>query len=93
MKTYKVQYTIKNFVAVDVHDNNLTEDESISSMHENNEAEHTPKLFSEEHNYKSEENNLEASDQENTETEKLFDQDVIEEDDFEIPAFLRKQKF
>ena len=76
-----------------IENNNLTEDESISSMHENNEAEHTPKLFSEEHNYKSEENNLEASDQENTETEKLFDQDVIEEDDFEIPAFLRKQKF
>jgi len=76
-----------------IENNNLTEDESISSMHEKNEAEHTPKLFSEEHNYKSEENNLEASDQENTETEKLFDQDVIEEDDFEIPAFLRKQKF
>ena len=26
-------------------------------------------------------------------SEKLFDQDTIEEEDFEIPAFLRKQKF
>ena len=26
-------------------------------------------------------------------TEKLFDQDLNEEEDFEIPAFLRKQKF
>ena len=26
-------------------------------------------------------------------TEKLFDQDSNEEEDFEIPAFLRKQKF
>ena len=26
-------------------------------------------------------------------TEKLFDQDPNEEEDFEIPAFLRKQKF
>jgi hypothetical protein len=24
---------------------------------------------------------------------KLFDQDINEEEDFEIPAFLRKQKF
>ena len=27
------------------------------------------------------------------ETEELFDQDINEEEDFEIPAFLRKQKF
>ena len=26
-------------------------------------------------------------------SEKLFDQDINEEEDFEIPAFLRKQKF
>ena len=31
--------------------------------------------------------------QTNNETEKLFDQDDVEEEDFEIPAFLRKQKF
>ena len=27
------------------------------------------------------------------ETEQLFDQDINEDEDFEIPAFLRKQKF
>ena len=27
------------------------------------------------------------------ETEELFDQEINEEEDFEIPAFLRKQKF
>ena len=26
-------------------------------------------------------------------SEQLFDQDINEEEDFEIPAFLRKQKF
>ena len=26
-------------------------------------------------------------------TDQLFDQDVNEEEDFEIPAFLRRQKF
>ena len=29
----------------------------------------------------------------NEHSEKLFDQDSNEEEDFEIPAFLRKQKF
>ena len=37
------------------------------------------------------ENHLEEND--NTQTDKLFDQDLNEEEDFEIPAFLRKQKF
>ena len=56
-------------------------------------AEHTPKLFSEEPNYQSEEMTTESSDQENNESDQLFDQDISEEEDFEIPAFLRKQKF
>ena len=60
---------------------------------ENNEEEYTPKLFSEENSYQSEENNLDANDLDNKESEQLFDQDVNEEEDFEIPAFLRKQKF
>ena len=30
---------------------------------------------------------------ENTHSDKLFDQNSIDEEDFEIPAFLRKQKF
>ena len=37
-------------------------------------------------------NNLSDVDM-NTSSEKLFDQDTNEEEDFEIPAFLRKQKF
>ena len=36
---------------------------------------------------------LETKDLEKKEKDELFDQDVNEEEDFEIPAFLRKQKF
>jgi len=54
------------------------------------QEEHTPKLFSDENNH--------ADDQsddykEEEVSERLFDQDVNEEEDFEIPAFLRRQKF
>ena len=31
--------------------------------------------------------------QKDDQSEELFDQDINKEDDFEIPAFLRKQKF
>jgi len=51
------------------------------------EEEYTPKLFSEETT--AEENNNSSV----TEEQKLFDQEKNEEDDFEIPAFLRRQKF
>ena len=71
--------------------NNITENEN-NSINENNE-EYTQKLFSEENEYKSEEINLETEDQANNETKQLFDQDDSEEEDFEIPAFLRKQIF
>ena len=57
-----------------------------------NDEEYTPKLFSEE-NTTSEELNNESSEQSNHDTDELFDQDLNEEEDFEIPAFLRKQKF
>ena len=60
---------------------------------ENNEEEYTPKLFSEENSFQSDESNLDANNLDNKESEQLFDQDVNEEEDFEIPAFLRKQKF
>tara|TARA_Y100000768_G_scaffold359489_1_gene316043 strand:+ start:122 stop:1606 length:1485 start_codon:yes stop_codon:yes gene_type:complete len=56
-----------------------------------NDEEYTPKLFSEENNI-SEEINNENSEQSQHDTDGLFDQDLNEED-FEIPAFLRKQKF
>ena len=54
------------------------------------EEEYTPKLFSDEGHVKSEDN---LDDNHATHSEKLFDQDLNEEEDFEIPAFLRKQKF
>ena len=60
---------------------------------DNNDLEHTPKLFSDEDNYNSDEDNKEPSYQENKISDELFDQDINEEEDFEIPAFLRKQKF
>ena len=71
--------------------NNLAENEEFSEN--NNEEEYTPKLFSDDHNYQSDEMIEETDYQSNNETEKLFDQDDVEEEDFEIPAFLRKQKF
>jgi cell division protein FtsZ len=74
-------------------------DNSSSSMENNNmdaeinsnvEEEYTPKLFSDEEDSKAQ-NNLEENNE--VHSEKLFDQDINEEEDFEIPAFLRKQKF
>ena len=41
----------------------------------------------------SEEINNENNEQSNRDPDELFDQDLNEEEDFEIPAFLRKQKF
>ena len=52
--------------------------------------EYTPKLFSDD-------KILDDTDQtefsEDGSTEQLFDQDTTEDEDFEIPAFLRRQKF
>ncbi len=74
--------------------NNLDDNVDISSSFKDSEAEYTPKLFSEDQNYQSDDNidNKEESYREN-DNEQLFDQDLNEEEDFEIPAFLRKQKF
>ena len=72
--------------------NNFTENVSGTTFAES-ESEHTPKLFTDEQNYQSEEIYDETNDQENNDTDQLFDQDINEEEDFEIPAFLRKQKF
>ena len=51
-----------------------------------------PKLFSDDQNQLNDES-VDISKEEQTETDQLFDQDIDEEEDFEIPAFLRKQKF
>ena len=55
-----------------------------------NEEEHTPQLFEEESTSESE---TRSDDTIDINTDKLFDKDLNEEEDFEIPAFLRKQKF
>tara|TARA_Y100000389_G_scaffold79027_1_gene75757 strand:+ start:657 stop:2147 length:1491 start_codon:yes stop_codon:yes gene_type:complete len=54
--------------------------------------EYTPKLFSEEQNLH-QEAEAEPEEEINNDSEQLFDQDTSEDEDFEIPAFLRKQKF
>ena len=57
---------------------------------EDTEEEHTPKLFAEDHSQE----NLEIKDNKaDTNSTELFDQDTNEDEDFEIPAFLRRQKF
>ena len=74
--------------------NQLGDNEETLGTSDHTEEEYTPKLFSEEQSHQSNENNLEFDNRnnDNKETEQLFDQDANEED-FEIPAFLRKQKF
>ena len=62
------------------------------SKSESSEEEYTPKLFSDDQSFQTEES-LEKNEFENKDTDQLFDQDLNEEEDFEIPAFLRKQKF
>ena len=72
--------------------NNNTEfvSQGSKSFKEEIDNEYTPKLFSEEHDTEnSEQNDL----PENLKTNELFDQDTNEDEDFEIPAFLRRQKF
>ena len=61
------------------------------SFHENSEQEFTPKLFSEEQN-NLDDNEL-NNNKDSNETEQLFDQDSNDEEEFEIPAFLRRQNF
>ena len=76
-----------------VAEENMFEVESIEQVTTDNETpltleeEYTPKLFSEETSL--DENNSTTS----TEEQKLFDQEKNQEYDFEIPAFLRRQKF
>ena len=63
---------------------------SINTDQEYVEKEYTPKLFSEEPIEEEKDNNLID---EPTDSKELFDHDNSEDEDFEIPAFLRRQKF
>ena len=77
-----------------IENNNLEENnDKLEISENNNDEEFTPKLFSDEQSYQTEEHNLESDQKENENSEQLFDQDLNEDEDFEIPAFLRKQKF
>ena len=77
-----------------IENNNLEENnDKLEISENNNDVEFTPKLISDEQSYQTEEHNLESDQKENENSEQLFDQDLNEDEDFEIPAFLRKQKF
>jgi len=71
--------------------------EQISSNDEliqSSEEEHTPKLFSEDISGTEPDQKLFSEDISGTESDqKLFSQEESQEEDFEIPAFLRRQKF
>ena len=77
-----------------IENNNLErDDENKEHISNSEDEEYTPKLFSEEHGYDLEKINDKDYEEAKNETDELFDQDLSEEEDFEIPAFLRKQKF
>ena len=60
--------------------------------HEETQQEYTPKLFTDDQNNEVSETNTSAE-EETYKEDNLFDQDMDEDEDFEIPAFLRRQKF
>ena len=64
-------------------ENNLEVENTLDNVNENKD--YTPKLFSEDESHKIEEEDLP--------NDKLFDQHSSDDEEFEIPAFLRKQKF
>ena len=93
----KVSSDIPSGVSIEsasyIEKNNFQENDSDQMMVENKEEEYTPKLFSEEQDFRSEEISTETAAEENKDSDQLFNQEINEEEDFEIPAFLRKQKF
>ena len=60
---------------------------------EENTDEYTPQLFDENKSSSNEEDDTFVDENNGTQNESLFDTTSAEEEDFEIPAFLRKQKF
>ena len=79
-------------------ENNTNLNINVSSTEENNQAEnnteeeYTPKLFLEEQSNKNEES-FSLDETKDSASDELLDQDINEDEDFEIPAFLRRQKF
>ena len=64
-------------------ENNLEVDNKINNTGIE-EEEYTPKLFSD--------NDSNTVEEEDAQSDKLFDQNSSDDEEFEIPAFLRKQK-
>ena len=93
----KVSSDIPSGVSIEnasyIESNNSEENDRDQLTTENKEEEHTPKLFSEGQDPQLEDTITQNTEEENKESDRLFDQDLNEEEDFEIPAFLRKQKF
>ena len=74
--------------------NNNTQEDADNTSETSDEIikEYTPRLFSEEQGFQ-QDTEFNVAEPIKNETEELFDQEINEEEDFEIPAFLRKQKF
>ena len=93
-QTQKITDNIPSGVSIEsasyIENSNLESEQNSFPL--NSEEEHTPKLFSDDQNQLNDES-VDISKEEQTESDQLFDQDIDEEEDFEIPAFLRKQKF
>ncbi len=82
--------SIESASYIESNSDNFFQDEKIDLETDNKDEEFTPKLFSDD-NHIEDEKNLNESD--GIYADQLFNQDSSEEEDFEIPAFLRKQKF
>ena len=78
-----------------IENNNLEKENEVKfeSSENYSEKEYTPKLFLDENNLNEGEIDEENNNQIDNVSGQLFDQEIDEEEDFEIPAFLRKQKF
>jgi cell division protein FtsZ len=78
-----------------IESNNSPEETSnnISSVNDEIVEDYTPKLFSDEQSIEEDSETTNPNSYSDSNTEQLFDQDTNEDEDFEIPAFLRKQKF
>ncbi len=82
--------SIENASYIEMNTEQLSEVPNLEGSLTAQDKEYTPKLFSNDEVSEREENLDEFSE---THSDKLFDQDGNDEEDFEIPAFLRKQKF
>ena len=93
-ETEKMKNNLPSGVSIEsasyIENNNLDEKENFKLAEDNGE-EYTQKLFNEDEAFQSDED-LKVQERDNN-SEELFEQEIHEEEDFEIPAFLRKQKF